>query len=173
MSNRWRQTPTSSQKFPRHPAQVPVRIATVDPERDPETGLPFFRNSEASTGNLSRGGVFVHSWEPLAAGRRVIVALALPAGGELELLGRVVWTRRRVEQPKTGTLEAPGYGIEFIGETRADQAAIQQILDATATGGATGARPTEAPAGAAVAPTVGHASGATKRPRRRPSSPTP
>ena len=66
----------------------------------------------------------------LAAGRRVIVALDLPAGGELQLVGQVVWTRRKLT-PRIGEpVEAPGYGIEFAGGSRAEQAAIQQILDA-------------------------------------------
>lgn len=126
----WRQARTAQQKFPRHATCVAVRISTVDPEIDPDSGEPFFRSTEATTANLSRGGVFVHSWEPLAAGRRVIVALDLPAGGELSLFGQVAWTRRRLESGRAGSLEAPGYGIEFVGVTRAEQAAIQQILDA-------------------------------------------
>lgn len=126
----WRQARTAQQKFPRQATCVAVRISTVDPEVDPDSGEPFFRSTEATTANLSRGGVFVHSWEPLSAGRRVIVALDLPSGGELTLFGNVVWTRRRLESRKEGALEAPGYGIEFVGVTRAEQAAVQQILDA-------------------------------------------
>jgi Tfp pilus assembly protein PilZ len=129
----WRQPfAEPQQKFPRLETCVPVRIATVDPETDPDTGLTFFRNTEATTANLSRGGAFVHSWEPLAAGRRVIVALDLPSGGELALVGRVVWTRRKLAPRLEGPLEAPGYGIEFEGGSRAEQAAIQQILDVSA-----------------------------------------
>ena len=88
--------------------------------------------TEATTANLSRGGVFVHSWEPLAAGRRVIVALDLPTGGELSLVGRVAWTRRKLTPPAGELVESPGYGIEFVGGSRADQAAIQRILDEAA-----------------------------------------
>ena len=126
----WRQQKTASQKFPRSATCVPVRIATVDPEVDPDTGIPFFRNTEATTANLSRGGAFVHSWEPLAAGRRVIVSLDLPSGGELQLVGRVVWTRRKLAPHARGAAEEPGYGLAFDGGSRAEQAAIQQILDA-------------------------------------------
>ncbi len=68
---------------------MPVRISTVDPEIDPDTAqFPSSAATEATTANLSRGGVFVHSWEPLAAGRRVIVALDLPAGGEIQWWAR-------------------------------------------------------------------------------------
>lgn len=127
----WRRASPKTQQFPRRPARVAIRISTVDPETDPDTGAPFFRSTEATTANLSRGGAFIHSWEPLAAGRRVIVGLDLPAGGELQLVGRVVWTRRRLEGGDPGSLVTPGYGIEFVERTRSDQAALQQILDAT------------------------------------------
>jgi len=126
----WRQSRPALQKHPRREARVPVRIATVDPEVDPDTGSPFFRSTEATTANLSRGGAFVHSWEPLAAGRRVIVALDLPCGGELQVVGRVVWTRRKLAPRLGDPGEGPGYGIEFVSDSRAEQAAIQQILDA-------------------------------------------
>ncbi len=126
----WRQTRTTPQEFPRQETCVPVRISTVDPEVDPDSGVPFFRSTEATTANLSRGGVFVHSWEPLSAGRRVIVGLDLPAGGELQLVGSVVWTRRQLTSRSGSPAEEPGYGIQFDGVSRAEQAAIQQILDA-------------------------------------------
>ncbi|MFO0687761.1 MAG: PilZ domain-containing protein [Myxococcota bacterium] len=144
----WRQAKTAQQKFPRHATCVAVRISTVDPEVDPDSGEPFFRSAEATTANLSRGGVFVHSWEPLAAGRRVIVALDLPSGGELSLFGQVAWTRRRLESGRAGSLETPGYGIEFVGVTRAEQAAVQQILDAQ------GSTPLTATAAQPAPPTV-------------------
>ena len=127
----WRQARTAQQKFPRRETRVPVYVSTVDPEVDPDTGVPFYRATEASTANLSRGGVFVHSWEPLAAGRRVIVALELPTGGEIQLVGQVVWTRRKLTPRAGRPVEAPGYGIEFVSQSRAEEAAIQQILDAT------------------------------------------
>lgn len=159
----WRQARTSTQKFPRRATAVPVRIATVDPEIDPDTGTPFFRATEATTANLSRGGVFVHSWEPLAAGRRVIVALDLPAGGELQLVGQVVWTRRQLTAQGAGPVEIPGYGIEFVAPTRADQAAIQQILDAP--------RPAETPSSSASASDSPSASPTTPEPLS--AAPTP
>ncbi|MBY0399686.1 PilZ domain-containing protein [Myxococcota bacterium] len=142
----WRQTRTAQQKFPRHAARVAVRISTVDPEVDPDSGEAFFRSTEATTANLSRGGAFVDSWEPLAPGRRVIVALDLPSGGELALVGQVVWTKRRLASRQEGILEAPGYGIQFVG-SRAEQAAIQQILDAA---GSSAQSDTDAPTIGAV-----------------------
>jgi len=92
---------------------VPVRISTIDPETDPNTGKPFFRNTEETTANLSHGGAYLRSWEPLSAGRRVVVAIDLPSGEELQLIGRVVWTRRELCR-QTNDNEATGYGVEFL-----------------------------------------------------------
>ena len=162
----WRQARTAAQQYPRQETCVPVRISTVDAESDPDTGIPFFRSTEATTANLSRGGVFVHSWEPLAAGRRVIVALDLPAGGELQLVGRVVWTRRQLSARAGASVESPGYGIQFDGPSRAEQAALQQILDA-ASNGAPGLPATAVPASngpdpASTAPAAGAAPAAPR-----------
>ncbi len=173
----WRQPRTALQKFPRWETCVPVRISTVDPEIDPDTAVPFYRATEATTANLSRGGVFVHSWEPLAAGRRVIVALDLPAGGEIQLVGQVVWTRRKLTPRAAGPVEAPGYGIEFVAQSRAEQAAIQQVLDAAALASAP-TPSTEIPA-AATAPGAQTTAAAATAPaspsavNRSPFTPTP
>ena len=40
---------------------MPVRISTIEPERDPWTGRPFFRATEETCGNLSEGGAFVRT----------------------------------------------------------------------------------------------------------------
>ena len=60
------------------------------------------------------------------------MALDLPAGGEIQLVGQVVWTRRKLTLQAAGPVEAPGYGIEFVAQSRAEQAAIQRLLDAAA-----------------------------------------
>ena len=108
----WRQANTGLQRYPRTAMSVPVRISTIDPEIDPNTGKPFFRSTEETTANLSHGGAFFRSWEPLAAGRRVVVSIDLPSGEELQLTGRVVWTRRELRRA-TKDIEATGYGVEF------------------------------------------------------------
>ena len=175
----WRQPRTALQKFPRWETCVPVRISTVDPEVDPDTAVRFYRATEATTANLSRGGVFVHSWEPLAAGRRVIVALDLPAGGELQLVGQVVWTRRKLTPRAAGPVEAPGYGIEFVAQSRAEQAAIQQVLDAAAPASAPApstAIPAAATAGVqttSAAATAPASPGSPSPANRSPFTPTP
>ena len=110
----WRQANTGLQQYPRIAMSVPVRISTIDPETDPNTGKPFFRSTEETTANLSHGGAYLRSWEPLEAGRRVVVAIDLPSGEELQLTGRVVWTRRELRR-QTEDTESTGYGVEFLG----------------------------------------------------------
>jgi Tfp pilus assembly protein PilZ len=108
---------------------VPVRISTVDPEIDPNTGKLFFRSVEETTANLSHGGAYLRSWEPLEAGRRVVVALDLSSGEELQLTGRVVWTRRELRPERTKDVEAPGYGVEFLGSSRRELASLDRLID--------------------------------------------
>jgi Tfp pilus assembly protein PilZ len=94
-------------------ALLPVRISTLEPERDPWTGRPFFRASQETCANVSRGGAFVRTAEPLTPGRRVLLEFQLPDGHPLEAIGRVAWTRR-VLAPLERDSEA-GIGIEFLG----------------------------------------------------------
>jgi hypothetical protein len=124
----WRKAQADSQKHPRVSMAVPVRITTVDAEIDPNTGKAFFRSDEATTANLSRGGAYVRSWEPLASGRRVVVTIALPQGAELQLVGRVAWTRRELRPEAMQGIEAPGYGVEFVGGSSAELAALERHL---------------------------------------------
>lgn len=125
----WRQAATGAQKFPRVATAVPVRIATIDAETDPGTGQAFYRNAEETTANLSRGGAYVRSWEPLSAGRRVLVTITLPDEPELQLEARVVWTRREIAAPSPdGALEPAGYGVEFVGGTRVELEALDRYL---------------------------------------------
>ncbi len=126
----WRQAATSLQKYPRVATAVPVRISTVDPESDPVTGNRFFRSAEETTANLSRGGAFLRSWEPLESGRRVIVAIDMPLGGELQLTARVVWTRREMRGGSSQEVEAPGYGLEFFECSDRELARLDRLLDA-------------------------------------------
>lgn len=128
----WRQAPAGLQKFPRIATAIPIRIATVDAETDPSTRRTFFRSAEETTANLSRGGACVRSWEPLAAGRTVVITLDLPSergeAQELQLVGEVVWTRRGVRPSKSGALEPASYGVEFVGGSRAELEALDRFL---------------------------------------------
>ena len=128
----WRQANTGFQRYPRIATSVPIRVSTVDSEIDPTTGKRFFRSAEETTANLSRGGAYLRSWEPLEAGRRVIVAIDLPSGEELQLTGRVVWTRRELRPEPAKDSEAPGYGVEFFGASSRELADLGRLIHSLA-----------------------------------------
>jgi hypothetical protein len=90
----------------------PVRISTIEAERDPWTGRKYFRASQETCGNVSRGGAFVCTTELLEAGRRVLLELQLPNGSQIEAIGRVAWTKRTF---KPGGPPGAGVGVEFMG----------------------------------------------------------
>lgn len=109
--------------------RVPVRLSTIDPEVDPVTRRRFFRALDDWSANLSRGGVFVRTQEPLAPGRRVWVELRLPDGDRFAGVGRVAWARRAQEMP-----QAPeaGVGIQFLAAEPEHVRAIDSLLRAAA-----------------------------------------
>ena len=112
-------------------ALLPVRISTLEPERDPWTGRPFFRASQETCANVSRGGAFVRTAEPLTPGRRVLLEFELPDGHALEAIGRVAWTRR-VLAPLERDSEA-GIGIEFLGGPSDHFSALEDWIEKLAT----------------------------------------
>src|SRR4029453_14364383 len=93
--------------------ELPVRLSTIDPELDPRTGRPYFRASRETCANLSRGGLFIRTRDPLSPGRRVLVELHFPDGRPLEAVGRVAWSKR-VLAPGGGP-EGGGGGVECVG----------------------------------------------------------
>ena len=107
----------SQRRHRRIEASIDVRISTIEPERDPRTGRPFFRASHERCVNLSRGGAFVRTAEPLREGRRLLVEIHLPNGEPVEAIGRVAWTRRTLEPGASAQVrrEGAGIGIEFLG----------------------------------------------------------
>jgi Tfp pilus assembly protein PilZ len=124
----WRQANTDPQRFSRVTTALPVRVSTVEPEIDPATGQRFFRSAEETTANLSHGGAFLRSWEPLSAGQRVILAIDLPRDGEVQLEARVAWTLRELRPSDSRNLEAPGYGVEFIDKSSHELACLDRYL---------------------------------------------
>ena len=107
-------------------AAIPVRISTIEPERDPWNGRPFFRASQETCANVSRGGAFVRTAEPLAPGRRVLLEFQLPDGRPIEAIGRVAWTRR-VLAPQARDNEG-GIGIEFLGGPSEHFSALEDLI---------------------------------------------
>jgi Tfp pilus assembly protein PilZ len=124
----WRQALTGRQNYPRVSTALSVRISTVDPEVDPDTGQTFFRSVEETTANISRGGAYVNSWEPLSAGSRVLIAVDLPREGEIQLVGRVAWTRRLLRSTQSEGTDSPGYGVEFVGGSSSELSALDRYL---------------------------------------------
>ena len=108
-------------------AEIEVRISTIEPERDPWTGRPFFRASQEVCANVSRGGAFVKTSEPLDPGRRLLVEVHLPSGHPLEAIGRVAWTKR-IMTPHSRNAES-GIGIEFIGGASEHFTALETYID--------------------------------------------
>ena len=113
-------------RHPRIDARIPVRISTIEAERDPWTGRPYFRSSQETCSNLSRGGVFIRTGELLEPGRRVLLELSLPNGNQVEAIGRVAWTKRTLE--KRGAELDTGVGIEFLGGASSQLAALEDFV---------------------------------------------
>ena len=108
-------------------AKLPVRLATIEPEKDPWTGRPFFRSLQETSANVSRGGAFVQTQEMLDAGRRVLLELHLPNGSRVEAIGRIAWAKR-VISPE-GVAADAGVGIEFLGGASEQFSALEDFLD--------------------------------------------
>ena len=114
-------------RFERVSADIPVRISTIEPDLDPLTGRRYFRASQERCANLSRGGVFVHTHELLDPGRRVLVELSLPDGGQVEAIGRVAWTQYTMRNGSSKGLDC-GVGIEFLGGVTEQLSALDEFL---------------------------------------------
>lgn len=97
--------------------RVPIRISTIDPEKDPKTGKLYFFTSEEHSANISRGGAFVATPEDIDPGRRVLVEIDIPNGSNIQTLGRVVWKRVGTDSgPGAGSRKSwAGIGIQFTG----------------------------------------------------------
>ena len=63
----------------------------------------------SSSVDLSRGGIFISTPEPLINGSEVSLSIHLPEHGEIEIKGIVKWIR----SDETGSDKA-GMGIEFV-----------------------------------------------------------
>ena len=106
--------------------EFPVRISTIEPEQDPWTGKSYFRASQETCGNLSRGGAFVRTVELLDPGSRVLLELQLPNGSQVETIGRVAWTKR-VLSPEGPHVDS-GVGVEFLGGASDQLSALEDYV---------------------------------------------
>jgi Tfp pilus assembly protein PilZ len=126
-------TDSPPRRFARVRADIPVRISTIEPDVDPLTGRTYFRASQERCANLSRGGVFVETHELLDPGRRVLVELSLPDGGQVEAIGRVAWTKRAIRTASSAGLDC-GVGIEFLGGAAEQLRALEDFVSRGARG---------------------------------------
>lgn len=117
----------SRRRYRRLPVEFPVRISTIDPEPDPNSGRPCFRASRDTCHNLSRGGLFVRTEDALTPGRRVLLEVELPGGGAFEAVGRVAWCR--IAPGRLGKKDL-GAGIEFLGGSLDQLLRLEEFLTA-------------------------------------------
>jgi hypothetical protein len=94
--------------------RLPIRVSSIDPEVDAETGKPFFRISEEYSSNLSGGGVFIVCADAVTPGRRVLVEIEVPNGETVQALGQVIWKRSGIMGPSASPGERPGFGVSFM-----------------------------------------------------------
>jgi hypothetical protein len=112
-------------RYERVDLRARVQLTSLDPERDPETGVPTLWESDELCETLSVGGAFIRSEDPPAKGRRVLLQIQLPSGESVETLGRVAWTRVPL-----GGARKPGVGVEFVAPGGDAQRALSRFLDA-------------------------------------------
>jgi hypothetical protein len=115
------------QRYRRLKLSVPIRISTIDPEMDPDSGRPYFRSTEELCENISRGGVFLVTHEPVSPGRRLLVEMSLPGGPDVQTIGRVTWTRCELDQG--GRRLRSGIGIEFVGGSAEQLSALEGYVN--------------------------------------------
>jgi Tfp pilus assembly protein PilZ len=114
-------------RYERIASGIAVRISSIEPERDPWTGRPFFRSLQETCENVSRGGVFVKTAEPFDPGRRLLVEIKLPTGQPLEAIGRVAWVKRAVSANPRENVS--GVGIEFLGAASEHFEALEAYIN--------------------------------------------
>jgi Tfp pilus assembly protein PilZ len=107
------EVPARRQAHRRVSARVPIRISTIDPDKDPESGKLFFFTSDEFSADLSRGGAFVVTPEPIEPGRRLLVEVDIPGGSNFQTIGRVVWNRVAGPQTAGSVKDRSGIGIRF------------------------------------------------------------
>ena len=77
--------------------------------------------------NISKGGLFIRSEQPLPLNAEVSLVLRLPATGKcIRATGRVVWN---YDMLKGTSRIVPGSGIRFIDMSPRDRAALEAYLE--------------------------------------------
>ncbi len=87
-------------RYPRFDVAIPARIRAVHEG----AGVVEFQSFEATTGNVSLGGVWIDSDAPAEEGTLVEIQLELKTGESARAFGVVAWADN----------ERAGYGVEFL-----------------------------------------------------------
>jgi Tfp pilus assembly protein PilZ len=114
------------QKDPRVTVRLRARISSIDPETDPITRKPYYRVCDELCTNVSRGGIFVTTGEPLETDRRVLLEIEIPGQHTVQAVGRVAWSK--VLCIVTNEATAAGTGIEFVGTSRENFATLEKLI---------------------------------------------
>jgi Tfp pilus assembly protein PilZ len=104
-----------------------ARISTVSPQTDPATGRVYFRASDETCENISRGGAFVMTLEPVREGQQLLIEIDLPDGHEVSTLGRVCWSRAQL--PSETDPRHPGFGVEFLSGSRKNYEFFERYVE--------------------------------------------
>ncbi len=99
---------------PRIPLEVDIGLAS---ETNFYTGL---------TRDVSNGGIFVATYQPLPIGTEVVVSFVLPNEHHIAAEGRVAWVRESIG---INTELQPGFGVAFDELRPADLEQIMQFVD--------------------------------------------
>jgi uncharacterized protein (TIGR02266 family) len=91
--------------------------ALVEVEVDLESESHFFTGL---TGDLSRGGIFIATYRPLAVDERLDLRFVLP-NGSVEARGRVCWLRHATSEL------GPGAGVAFEDLSDESRATIEHF----------------------------------------------
>jgi Tfp pilus assembly protein PilZ len=123
------QRESRSRRFERVDLRARVRVTSLEPARDPQTGMPTLWDAHELCETLSVGGAFIRTADPPARGQRLLLQIHLPGGESIETLGRVAWTR----VPLRGAREA-GVGVEFVAPSGAAAGALARYVTSARSG---------------------------------------
>lgn len=98
-----------SRAYPRAPLRLMVRVR-------PEGGISRSYNSK----NLSAGGIFLLSDEPLEEETQVVLELYLPKTDKpIKLKGEVVWKQRQ---------DPSGFAVKFVDVSDAERSMLKALI---------------------------------------------
>ncbi|MBM4383369.1 MAG: PilZ domain-containing protein [Deltaproteobacteria bacterium] len=112
-----------TRRFARVDLEARVQVTSLEPLRDPATGVPVSWDTDELCATLSVGGAFIPTADPPPPGNRLLLQIHLPSGESIETVGRVAWTRYPL-----GEAHQPGVGVEFVTPTGEARGALERLL---------------------------------------------